>query len=401
MRARRREINIFNMSLLDILCGALGAFCFMMLVALPYYIPPGSGLELRKAQQETDRLLRAVESMKDRMPDQKSVDEMEALMRQLEAQIKTLQGRVNMMQSQNDDLKARLAKLQSKFEDLLGEANELQADKLLLQDAKGKLTAENKKLTDANKQLVSLMERRRGFVVAAHSATVIDLLLTDELSDAKKGESRKAEFKNWLDGEMPTSALHSFLSTSGNATEIRTDVNPKRTQKIFVRLTQGSNVHGPADVEGAIFTMDRNERVLRLPKVTLSPQRFWAFLGTISIDQNFEPIFKEATVEERDAEWQTLTNSTSPPAPTPTPPPSAEALREAEAARLARQASGKKFARLRQLRGLNSEESEAEILKLTDELLKELPASDGMRREVTSMREQVLAAHARRASPTP
>ena len=36
MRARPREVNIFNMSLLDILCGALGAFCFMMLVALPY-----------------------------------------------------------------------------------------------------------------------------------------------------------------------------------------------------------------------------------------------------------------------------------------------------------------------------------------------------------------------------
>lgn len=37
MRARSREINIFNMSLLDILCGALGAFCFMMLTLFPYY----------------------------------------------------------------------------------------------------------------------------------------------------------------------------------------------------------------------------------------------------------------------------------------------------------------------------------------------------------------------------
>src|SRR4051812_35144648 len=37
MRARNREINIFNMSLLDILCGALGAFCFMMLTLFPHY----------------------------------------------------------------------------------------------------------------------------------------------------------------------------------------------------------------------------------------------------------------------------------------------------------------------------------------------------------------------------
>ncbi len=39
MKARNREINIFNMSLLDVLCGALGAFCFMMLVLFPYYKP--------------------------------------------------------------------------------------------------------------------------------------------------------------------------------------------------------------------------------------------------------------------------------------------------------------------------------------------------------------------------
>jgi hypothetical protein len=39
MKARNREINIFNMSLLDILSGALGTFCFMMLVLLPYYKP--------------------------------------------------------------------------------------------------------------------------------------------------------------------------------------------------------------------------------------------------------------------------------------------------------------------------------------------------------------------------
>jgi type II secretory pathway pseudopilin PulG len=35
MRRQNREVNIFNMSLLDILCGALGAFCFMMLSLFP------------------------------------------------------------------------------------------------------------------------------------------------------------------------------------------------------------------------------------------------------------------------------------------------------------------------------------------------------------------------------
>lgn len=37
MRGRSREVNIFNMSLLDILTGMLGAFLFLMLGLVPYY----------------------------------------------------------------------------------------------------------------------------------------------------------------------------------------------------------------------------------------------------------------------------------------------------------------------------------------------------------------------------
>ena len=64
MKVRPREINIFNMSLIDILCGALGAFCFMMLVLLPYYRPPSSAPNLRKEQDDTDELLKQLEQLK-------------------------------------------------------------------------------------------------------------------------------------------------------------------------------------------------------------------------------------------------------------------------------------------------------------------------------------------------
>jgi hypothetical protein len=40
MRSRNREVNIFNMSLLDILTGMLGAFLFLMLGLVPYYNRP-------------------------------------------------------------------------------------------------------------------------------------------------------------------------------------------------------------------------------------------------------------------------------------------------------------------------------------------------------------------------
>jgi hypothetical protein len=37
MKPRRREVNIFNMSVLDLLTGALGAFCFLTLALFPSY----------------------------------------------------------------------------------------------------------------------------------------------------------------------------------------------------------------------------------------------------------------------------------------------------------------------------------------------------------------------------
>ena len=51
MKSRNREVNIFNMSLLDILSGALGAFCFLTLVLFPYYKP---NQQQQQQQQQPD-----------------------------------------------------------------------------------------------------------------------------------------------------------------------------------------------------------------------------------------------------------------------------------------------------------------------------------------------------------
>ena len=37
MRARNREFNILNMSFLDVICGAMGAFLIVMVILMPYY----------------------------------------------------------------------------------------------------------------------------------------------------------------------------------------------------------------------------------------------------------------------------------------------------------------------------------------------------------------------------
>lgn len=86
MRKRSREVNIFNMSLLDILCGALGAFCFLMIALLPYWRPAGQTVEdLRKqfdlAMDHISELQKAFEKMPGNDPNIK--DNLERLRSQL------------------------------------------------------------------------------------------------------------------------------------------------------------------------------------------------------------------------------------------------------------------------------------------------------------------------------
>src|SRR4051794_3593518 len=102
MRARPREINIFNMSLLDILCGALGAFCFMMLVALPYYVT--GKVDLVKTQQRTDEILKEVEKLRERMNDPAQAEDLRKLVEELQAQVKQLQGQLNHYAYENEQL---------------------------------------------------------------------------------------------------------------------------------------------------------------------------------------------------------------------------------------------------------------------------------------------------------
>ncbi len=398
MRARRREINIFNMSLLDILCGALGAFCFMMLVALPYYKPPGSAPDLKKAQEETQRLMRDLEKMTERLPDQKSIEEMEELLRRLEAQVKALQGQVNILTAEKEELERRVTQLSADNELLKTTAARLQGEKEQLQARVNQLTAEkqelmakNLELTAAYDKLLKQFQLTRIFSVVAraeNSSSNIEMLFSFTAESQKVGTH--SGFNDWLRGSYdPGNPFRDFLFGRGTAVQEKYFGTVGTQHFIYLKNAASPERREVTVIDSAL--MSDFHLVSRLPRVTLTPERYWALLGTITIDQTNVPIFKEATAAERDAEWTAVTNSSPPPTPTPTPPPSAESLKAAAEARAQRKEFSDKFRRLIRLENSNSGEDKTEILKFSDELLKELPPGDPMRRHVESIREHALA----------
>jgi predicted nuclease with TOPRIM domain len=443
MRARRREINIFNMSLLDILCGALGAFCFMMLVALPYYIPPGSGLELRKAQKETDRLLVLIEKFKDKLPDQKSIEEMEKLMRELEAQVKALQGRVNILTAEKEELRGRVDQLTTENEQLRAEVNQLTAEKDQLQaqvnqltgekeklqarvnqltaekqqlaDRNQQLEARNEELVATNEELTRRLNQKKPFVVlgrADEMSQSIQINLIDKIAIEKRSENVIPTFNAWLNGQFDMfpqfQVQAALLFGRGTAFGMMPEVKMGGQYKAYVRLANAPAERRSTVVDSALFGDAREQVFTRMPKVTLSPEHFWILLGTVTIDERYQPAFKEATAAEREAEWAALTPeqpgpTLGPPAPSATPtPPSEEILKAGAEARAKRQEIAKKFGQLLRLQHkMDSDEGASEILPLADEFIKTLPPGDSMRREAENMRERTLDLKARREREQP
>lgn len=105
MKARSREVNIFNMSLLDILCGALGAFCFMMLVLFPYWKPKGMTAEdLAKKYQQVSQ---EMEQLKREMAKIPGAGGLQERINRLQQNFQQQQRELEKAKAENDNLKMR------------------------------------------------------------------------------------------------------------------------------------------------------------------------------------------------------------------------------------------------------------------------------------------------------
>src|SRR5579872_1200589 len=104
MKPRNREINIFNMSLLDILCGALGTFCFMMLVLFPFYSQDKGAGKRPDVQQGVDpktfeEAKARIQQLEDKLKEfQNYADQMESKVKQMEAKDRQRQGDIQQLQ---------------------------------------------------------------------------------------------------------------------------------------------------------------------------------------------------------------------------------------------------------------------------------------------------------------
>lgn len=102
MKAKSREINIFNMSLLDILTGSLGAFLFLMLGMMPTYVKhSNTPVDAPPAQSEIADLKKQNAELRDQLRQAGKGDVKNA-------EVSKMQGELSRLKTENEDLKKEL-----------------------------------------------------------------------------------------------------------------------------------------------------------------------------------------------------------------------------------------------------------------------------------------------------
>ena len=252
MRARNREINIFNMSLLDILTGMLGAFLFLMLGLLPYYakVSKNNPEDVKQLKEENKMLHDQVERQQQQIADlQKQLEELQKIVKQAAGgpltaeQIQQLMDELNKMRQQLDDLRGQIQQLQAQNSQLQNQLTQAQQQ---LQQAK-------QDLDDMTKEKNFWMSQQGTASIVTSwdsAATDIDVLVMapDGTIYSPKSNDKVLGRDAILDGDDSHSS-----SAPYNHEGVLAYLTKSGDYLVFYRVPKGANPATYASLSGNIF----------------------------------------------------------------------------------------------------------------------------------------------------
>ena len=335
MKPRNREVNIFNMSLLDILCGALGAFCFMMLSLLPYYRPPGKNINISQEQKELLDEVQKIKDLAERLKNTSRAEDLTELVKQLkemiaklENEIKQLQGQVNALYAENEDLKKRIAQLEPENRQLRARNQELERENQQLLAEKQQLLAKNQMLEQMNErlqrekqQLENRLAERLPWTItvsASDSRYPLDCSLHEQIITAAD-DTRQRDFDPALDVQPAKWNGDFRMDGTGRVSRVNAARFVGGEGKFYVKVNPvfGRNI----GVMLQTFVAGDNLGPVAVPDVSIPPERSWIFMGKFRVEAVNRITFTQATQAEREAEWLRLEKKPAPEKPEPTPVP--------------------------------------------------------------------------------
>jgi hypothetical protein len=206
-----------------------------------------------------------------------------------------------------------MRKLEDQLKQMHGQLNQLTAES-------ERLKTENQDLTVKNQQQSGYLAMRHPFltVATAHPPErEIDLYMqSDNLSEEKTTnppfDPTQAHHGRFWIGDVPW-----WSADRGVAAWVTRDAPAGVHYKVYVKRVELPEHRDPTIVNVATSALGEGFN-LSLGNVSLTAERFWEIVGTITVAPDGKLTFKEATQAERDAEWTKLSKATPPPRVQPT-----------------------------------------------------------------------------------
>jgi hypothetical protein len=253
MKQKNKEVNIFNMSLLDILCGALGAFCFMMLVLFQYWKPEGAAVT--KAKENTTQLEQKLQDL-----------------------MKQMQGMSNLP----PDVAQRLQQMEKEFQGLRGEVGKLRA---MLQQAQAQSEAHRRDAEQArgqaeaaNKELSKYRARNPMTVVMTTTSRGHDVDLYVKDSKMEEVNPNKVQGVKW-----PGDVMYNTASSPASDVWMMRDV-PAGEYRVYYKFLDRRGNADPATIDA--YYLHHNS-IVRLPRLTLPNDRQAYHVGNITVAADY------------------------------------------------------------------------------------------------------------------
>ncbi len=260
MKGRSREVNIFNMSLLDILCGALGAFCFMMLVLFPYYKPSHLSAEDKQSYQDAQQMQQKMQQLENELQRQGSTT---SLMLHVQTVLGQAQQQLAQTQQQLDRTRANMEQAQQQ-----------------VKQAQSKVDHDSAQLSMKHPLVVQEWWTAPGATVR--------LFVHDP--DVATDGTTAPPFDPTNKNQSGYFAGTSVMMGPGSQSWVIGNVNPRK-YGVYYSLDKPATPAGPVTIIGSFII---ESHFTSLPNVTLSANRPYAMVGNIVVDGSDNAVFEPA-----------------------------------------------------------------------------------------------------------
>lgn len=230
MMRRNREINIFNLSMMDVISGAMGAFLIIMVVLARYYkSDPSSSQSVDEMAEQIRRAIEQLDQAEDKLdtgliniPDlRKLLEETRRRLEDAERRLQDLRERLNQAAAQIERLNTAVDQLKAENAALQAEVQQLRAQTRALEQQLAQAEAER----DQAREMARRKEDRRPFLVTmlwrGCNGADVDLYVRDINAKDEKGNFQpevnpyQKQVAKWAgdtyrDGSSPANASVNF-----------------------------------------------------------------------------------------------------------------------------------------------------------------------------------------------